>query len=390
MPHGQRPLVNADRMFYDWLVMMMRPSGGFGAAPAGLRTGVAHLPLHGGAAPRWLYQRMVLLSRQIVLVITEEYGPGEFVARLADPHWFQAFGCVLGFDWHSSGLTTVACAALKEGLAGLEADTGVVVAGGKGATSRKTPGEIELAAERHGFAPDPLVRASRLAAKVDSAAVQDGYQLYHHTFVFTLDGRWAVVQQGMNEATGYARRYHWLSDAVADFVVEPHSAVVSEGPGSGLNMVAAEAEDSRCVSAALAREAPERTVRELQRAQSLDLPAAHYVPLAAVHARRLDKSLRAAYEAQPEDFEALLGTEGVGPATIRALALIADLVHGAKASFRDPARFAFAHGGKDGHPYPVDRATYDRSIEVLRRAVERARLGRSEKLEALRRLAAAL
>jgi hypothetical protein len=331
---------------------------------------------------------MVLLSRQIVLVIVEEYGPGEFLARLADPHWFQAFGCVLGFDWHSSGLTTVACAALKEGLAGLESDTGIVVAGGKGATSRKTPREIELAAERHGFAPEPLVKASRLAAKVDSAAVQDGYQLYHHTFLFTLDGRWAVVQQGMNEATGYARRYHWLSDAVANFVVEPHSAVVSEGRGAGLNMVAAEAEDSRSVAAALARELPEKTVRQLQHVQSLDLPAPHYVPLAAVHAGRLEKSLRLAYEAQPGDFETLLGTEGVGPATIRALALIADLVHGARASFRDPARFSFAHGGKDGHPFPVDRATYDRSIEVLRRAVERARLGRPEKLDALRRLAA--
>lgn len=362
-------------------------SGGLGRGPAGVKTGVANLPLHGGAAPRWLYERMVLLSRQIVLVIVEEYGPQEFLARLADPHWFQAFGCVLGFDWHSSGLTTVACAALKEGLAGLESETGIVVAGGKGATSRKTPAEIEAVAERHGFAPGPLVHASRLAAKVDSAAVQDGYQLYHHTFLFTLDGRWAVVQQGMNEATGYARRYHWLSDSVVDFVVEPHSAVVSEGRGPGLNMVAAEAAGSRLVSAALACEAPEKTLREIQRVQCLDLPSPHYVPLAAVHASRLERSLRAAYEAQPGDFQELLGTEGVGPATIRALALIADLVHGAKASFRDPARFSFAHGGKDGHPFPVDRAAYDRSIEVLRRAVERARLGHSEKLAALRRLA---
>lgn len=352
------------------------------------KTGVAHLPLHAGSAPRWLYQRMVLLARQLTLVIVEEYGPGELLARLSDPHWFQALGCVLGFDWHSSGLTTVACAALKEGLSGLEADTGLVVAGGKGATSRKTPSEIERAAERHGFAPEALVRASRLSAKVDSAALQDGYQLYHHTFIFTLDGHWAVIQQGMNEASGYARRYHWLSDAVSDFVVEPHAAIISQGRGPVLNMVAQEAEAARRVSTALASQSPERTLREIGSLQSLDLPRRHHLPLASVRARRLEASLRAAYEAHPGDFEALLGTEGVGPATIRALALIAHLVHGARASFRDPARFSFTHGGKDGHPFPVDRATYDRSIDVLRRAVERARLGHGEKLQALRRLAA--
>lgn len=353
------------------------------------RTGVAYLPLHGGAAPRWLFERMVLLSRQITLVIVEEFGPGEMLSRLSDPHWFQAFGCLLGFDWHSSGLTTVVCGALKQALAGLERDAGLLVAGGKGATSRKTPSEIERAAERFSFEPQPLIYASRMAAKVDSAALQDGYQVYHHTFLWTPAGRWAVVQQGLNPEARYARRYHWLSEAVADFVVEPHKAIISEDAALTLNMVAAEAEDCRALSARLSHQPPDKTIGEVRRLQSLELPSHHHVHLADIRAERLDKALRKAYEANPQDFEQLLGTEGVGPKSVRALALISDLVYGARTSFRDPARFSFAHGGKDGHPYPVDRRTYDRSIEILRRAVQRARIGRTEKLEALRRLAAA-
>ncbi len=360
------------------------------------RTGVAYLPLHGGTAPRWLFERMVLLSRNITLVIAEEFGPGEMLARLSDPHWFQAFGCLLGFDWHSSGLTTVVCGALKQALTGLESDTGLLIAGGKGATSRKTPSEIKGAAQRLSFEPGPLVYASRMAAKVDSAALQDGYQVYHHTFLWTLpagrqapQGRWAVVQQGLNPDARYARRYHWLSDAVADFVVEPHKAIISEDRAVGLNMVAAEAEDCRALSARLSHEPPEKTIREIKRLQSLELPSHHHIHLADIRAERLERAFGKAYEANPHDFEQLLGTEGVGPKSVRALALVSDLVYGARASFRDPARFSFAHGGKDGHPYPVDRQTYDRSIEVLRRAVQRAKIGRTEKLHALRRLAAA-
>lgn len=363
-----------------------------------LRTGIAHLPLHGGSAPRWLFERMVLLARHITLVLVEDFGPREVLARLSDPFWFQAFGCVLGFDWHSSGLTTVACGALKEGLRGLEGDTGLLIAGGKGRSSRKTPTEIEALADRLSFEPSPLVYASRLAAKVDSAALQDGYQLYHHTFLFTPDGHWAVVQQGMNEAARYARRYHWLSEAVSDFVCEPHKAIISDaaplplgkGRGEGcLNMVAAEAAACRTVSADIARESPEKAARELKRLQQLDLPERHHLHLADIDARRLEKTFRQAYEAQPRDFEALLGSEGVGAKTVRALALISELVYGAKASFRDPVRYSFAHGGKDGHPYPVDRETYDRSIEALRRAVARAKLGQRDKLAALRRLGGA-
>jgi hypothetical protein len=354
----------------------------------GARTGVANLPLHYGTAPRWLFERMTGLARQITLVIVEEYGPQEVLAKLSDPLWFQAFGCVLGFDWHSSGVTTTVCGALKEGLRGLEKDSGLFVAGGKGKTSRKTPQELELFGDRYGFEPSGLVYASRMAAKVDSAGLQDGYQLYHHTFVCSGDGAWTVIQQGMNEASRWARRYHWLSSGVDDFVCEPHSAICSDGRGVVLNMVAQESDECRDLSARLAGERPDKLVGELKRLQTLEMPERHHLEPSDIHPDKLAKIFLKTYERQPQGFECLLGMEGVGAKTIRALALVSELVYGAKASVRDPARFSFAHGGKDGHPYPVDRRTYDRSIEALRVAVERAKLGRREKLEALRRLAA--
>ena len=252
----------------------------------------------------------------------------------------------------------------------------------------QTPQELEAFGDRFGFEPAGLVYASRMAAKVDSAGLQDGYQIYHHAFVFTGDGAWAVIQQGMNEATRWARRYHWLSSTVEDFVCEPHSAVCSDHRGGvRLNVVAEEAGQSREVSTQVAGERPEALVKELKRLQSLELPGRHHLEVGDIHPDKLARIFLKTYENPPPDFERLLGMEGVGPKTIRALALIAELVYGAKASVRDPARFSFAHGGKDGHPYPVDRRTYDRSIEVLRTAVSRAKLGRREKLEALRRLA---
>ena len=355
-----------------------------------MRTGTAHLPLHGGKAPSWLFRRMVLLSREILRVMVEEYGPGEVLARLSDPFWFQALGCVLGFDWHSSGLTTTTTGALKEAVKGREADLGLFVAGGKGAASRKTPVEIVVHGERHGLGitPDRLVYASKLSAKVDNTAVQDGYQLYHHSFFFTQTGDWAVVQQGMNDATKYARRYHWLSTGVEDFVNEPHAAICSQRRGQlVLNLVASESDEARRTSALLASEPPDKLVRELRKAQELELPARHQIIDADIRPESLERTLAKAYENPPEDFESLLATQGVGPKTIRALALIADLVYGAKASLRDPAAYSFAHGGKDGIPYPVDRPTYDRSIEVLRTAVDRAKIEDREKLAALRRLA---
>jgi len=356
-----------------------------------MRTGTAHLPLHHGRAPRWLFSRMVALSREILRAIVEDFGPSEVLRRVSDPYWFQALGCVLGFDWHSSGLTTTTTGALKEAVAGRESDLGVFVAGGKGAVSRKTPSEIVTAADKHrlSLSPDRLVYASRISAKVDNTALQDGYQLYHHCFLFTPAGEWAVVQQGMNDATGWARRYHWLSTTVDDFVCEPHAGVCAERREQlVLNMVAQESEEARRASALLAAEPPDKLARELRRAQELTLPGRHQLAVSHLRPQSLQRILLKTYEHPPEDFESLLAVRGVGPKTIRALAFIADLLYGAKASVRDPATFSFAHGGKDGIPYPVDRPAYDRSIEILREAVNRAKLADRERLGALQRLAA--
>lgn len=359
-----------------------------------LRTGTASLPLHSGHCPPWLFERMRRLSGAIIEVIVREFGPGEVLRRLSDPHWFQALGCVLGFDWHSSGLTTTLCGALKEGIRDREWDLGLVIAGGKGRTSRQTPQEILRAAERYPLAlePEQLIYASRMAAKVDNTAVQDGYQLYHHVFVFTFDGQWAVVQQGMNEHTSLARRYHWLGEQVGSFVCEPHAAVCCDRRGEVLNMVAEEGEASRRVVTELAREKPEKIVREfrriLERSSSglanLRLPWRHDIP----RADYLNRTLLKVYASPPSDFAGLLGTEGVGPKTLRALAMVAEVAYGAPASFRDPVKYSFGHGGKDGHPYPVDRRVYDRSIAVLEKALAEAKIGRSEKMQALKRLAA--
>jgi hypothetical protein len=351
------------------------------------RTGFAHLPLHTGRAPPWLFERMVPLAREIVVHLVREYGPLEVLRRLSDPFWFQAFGCVLGFDWHSSGLTTTVCGALKEGVRGLERDLGLHVAGGKGATSRKTPAEITLACERLGREPQPLVHASKISAKVDNAAVQDGYQLYHHTFVFTPGGDWCIVQQGMNDENAMARRYHWLSESVESYVNEPHAAVCCDARSEGLNLVAAESAAVRERSAALARERPETTLEALGHLPTLELPRRHDVRPLDVDPQRLAKILLATYEQAPADFETLLSLPGVGAKTLRALALTSELIYGDRASVRDPARFSFAHGGKDGTPFPVDRTTYDHTIETLRSAVDQAKIGYSEKMHAFKRLA---
>jgi uncharacterized protein len=353
-----------------------------------MKTGIAHLPLHGGKAPRWLFERMVKLARQITLILIEEYSAEEVLRRLSDPHWFQAFGCVLGFDWHSSGLTTTVGGALKESLRGIERASGIFVAGGKGKTSRKTPDEIRWFCEKIGRDAEPLIEASRLAAKVDSAAVQDGYQLYHHNFIFTAKGEWCVVQQGMNAQNKYARRYHWLSERVESFVSDPHAAICTQAREANvLNMAAKDSEASRAVSAELARRRPEQSIAELQKIQILDLPRRHEIKESEdINPKYLHKILLKTYERQPENFQALLRMEGVGAKTIRALALIGELVYGKKPSFSDPARYSFAHGGKDGIPYPVDRKTYDQSIDILRRALARAKLDRSDKDPAFRRL----
>ena len=352
-------------------------------------TGIASLPLHTGKAPPWLFSRMTVLSREIVIYLAAEYGTREVLRRLSDPFWFQAFGCVLGFDWHSSGVTTTVCGAVKEGLRGLDAELGLFAAGGKGGTSRKTPAQVTEACERIGRDPAPLVYASRTAAKVDSAAVQDGYQLYHHAFFFTGEGDWCVVQQGMSDATRMARRYHWLSERVTSFVEEPHNAVCCDERTETLNLVADESAAVRAGSVELAVQSPDRTLRELAKIPELAMPVRHSLfPEMDVGTTHFRKILTKTYESAPQSFEALLGIEGVGPKTLRALSLASELVHGTPASTRDPARFAFAHGGKDGTPFPVDRATYDRTIEILGTALNRASVNRSEKVAAFRRLAA--
>ena len=351
-----------------------------------MRTGIAHLPLHGGKAPSWLFQRMKSLSREVVLFIIDSYGAEEMLRRLSDPLWFQAFGCALGFDWHSSGVTTTVCGAIKEGLRGMERELGFYAAGGKGRVSRKTPKEIEEFCSRSSIDGESLVYASRMAAKVDSAAVQDGYQIYHHSFFFTGRGTWAVVQQGMNGETRYARRYHWLSEGLKDFVCEPHWAVCCEQKKEGLNLVALESGQARQTITELAREKPCFLMTEGKKITELHLPRAHPIPEEKIHWDRMEKVLTQIHDHPPENFEELVGLRGVGPRTLRALSLLSELICGVEPSYRDPVRFSFAHGGKDGHPYPVDRSVYDQTIQVLQCALEKARLGDREKMEAVKRL----
>ena len=351
-------------------------------------TGFASLPLHGGKAPAWLFGRMVRLSREIVICLASEYGTREVLRRLSDPFWFQAFGCVLGFDWHSSGVTTTVCGAVKEGIKEIDTDLGFFAAGGKGNTSRKTPHQIVECCDRIGRDARPLVYASRTAAKVDSAAVQDGYQLYHHVFFFTTAGEWCVVQQGMSDTNRTARRYHWLSEHVESFVDEPHEAVCCDTRGDTLNLVAHEHDAVRRSSAQLASQPPDVTLRAMAKLPMLKMPARHELfPELDVAPPYLEKILVKTYERAPEDFETLLGIEGVGPRTLRALALASELIHGNPLTMRDPARFAFAHGGKDGIPFPVDRLTYDKTIEILNKAINRSAIDRSDKVKAFKRLA---
>lgn len=350
------------------------------------RTGTAHLPLHGGRAPAWLFSRMVKLAREITIHIVSEHGSDEMLRRMSDPFWFQAFGCVLGFDWHSSGVTTTVTGAVKEGVRGLERDLRFFAGGGKGAVSRNTPTEITVACEKLSIDPRPLVYASRMSAKVDSAAVQDGYQLYHHAFFFTPAGGWCVVQQGMHDANGMARRYHWLAESLKSYVNEPHAAVCAEAEAPTLNLVASESDPVRSASAELARGKPETVLAALEGIPALTMPRRHAVLIADVNPQYLQKILLKTYDRAPEDFETLLGMQGVGARTLRALALTAEIIYGTPASTRDPARFSFAHGGKDGFPYPVDTGTYDKTVAVLRAAVTKAGIDRSERVAALKRL----
>jgi len=366
------------------------------------RTGIANIPLHYGKAPKWLVVRMQKLAKQIVTIIVDEYGTGEFLKRLSDPFWFQALGCVLGYDWHSSGVTTVVTGVLKQAI--IPEEHGVAVCGGKGKISRQTPLEIGQVGEKFGF-PDSKIEslqyASKMSAKVDNTAIQAGYQLYHHAFFVDENGRWVVIQQGMCPQDRTARRYHWLSENVKNFVVEPHNAIVGDAKREiALDMTAKESEGCRKASVDLACEPPKKLMRLImsirpayQKSLEEWLPktaqtgwADYPIDVLSMPANINWKALQQVYEFKPRNYEELLGFRGVGAATVRGLALIAELIYGEKPSWKDPVKYSFAYGGKDGVPYPVDRKAMDESIQILRKAVEDAKLGDKEKLNALNRL----
>ncbi len=351
-----------------------------------MRTGTSDLPLHHGRAPRWLFSRMTQLAGSITELMILEHGVPGLFDRLSNPYWFQSLGCVLGFDWHSSGVTTTTCGAIKEGIKGRERELGLFVAGGKGAASRKTPAEIAAWGEREGTDSARLTDASRTAAKVDSSAVQDGYQIYHHVFLFDRDNQWVVIQQGMNESNGYARRYHWQSSAVTDFVNEPHTAICCDRRQLTLNLVAASSESTRHASHELTQSKPIALIQELYKLKSLKLPRRHEILMSDISPRRMERIFLKTYEAHPESFVELLCLPGVGAKTLRALSLIAELAYGEAPSYEDPARYGFAHGGKDGIPFPVDRSLYDQTIDLMSRAIRKAKLGQSDELKALRRM----
>jgi len=361
------------------------------------RSGSADLPLHGGRVPPWLATRMSSLGAIITQAIVHHYGRDEFLRRLSHPFWFQSFGAVMGMDWHSSGITTSVIGALKRGLKPMEHELGLHVCGGRGQHSRKTPDELRVLGDHLGFDSTSLIRASRLVAKVDSAAVQDGFDLYLHGFFVTDDGKWTVVQQGMNGDKRQARRYHWHSEALVSFVDAPHSAIDGPLQGEIVNLTDRRAEPSRAAQLELLSEmGPDRIVSELaviegkQPAQAvlphLVMPVHHDVRSSDVFSRRLHGTLAAAAERGPVDFPELLLTPGVGLRTVRSLAMVAEVVHGAPYRFTDPARFSLAHGGKDRHPYPVPIKVYDETIRVLKSAVQNAKLGRDEEMQALKRL----
>lgn len=365
------------------------------------RTGVANLPLHGGKAPAWLTGRMRKLAKEIANLMIDEQGADVFLTRISDPYWFQALGCVLAYDWHSSGVTTVLTGVLKQALSPEE--HGVAVCGGKGRTSRKTPSEIAIVGETFGFSEDriqALTYTSRMTAKVDNTAIQAGYQLYHHAFLLTEDEKWAVIQQGMSAEDRTARRYHWLSDNVTSFVVEPHNAIVGEAKREkALNMTAENSDGAREASVDIAKEPTAKVMRLFEATRPLHqkslqdwLPKAKADPWhQSVEALNMPRNIswetmKRVYEFQPRNYEELLSVKGVGPATVRGLALVAELVYGEKPSWNDPVKFSFAYGGKDGVPFPVDRKAMDESIQVLRQTVEAAKIGDKEKMRSLQRL----
>lgn len=380
------------------------------------QTGHADLPLHHGIVPKWLADRMMMLGTEIVQTLLMEYGKKEVLCRLSDPLWFQSLGAVLGMDWHSSGITTSVMYALKRGINSRAREFGLCICGGRGKYSRRTPDELLYLSEKTGLDGDSLVRSSKLCAKVDNTAVQDGFQLYQHNFILSDEGDWAVVQQGMNPSLKTARRYHWCSANVRSFVESPHTGITGENRGMILNLTDSKADSTRNSILSLAKENPDRVTKEIKLIRPSDLdnsakqlslfddnqddfeiiesnnsrncimPAHHEVLEEDVDLKRLGGVLASSYESQPKDFESLLLTPGLGPRTLQSLTLVSEVIYGTPSRFTDPARFSFAHGGKDGHPFPVPTHIYDESIRILGESIEKSKLGYNDKSECLRRL----
>lgn len=346
-------------------------------------SGSADLRLMGGGIPRWLFDRMVALSRPVVEAIIVEGGKAEFIRRLSDPFWFQSFACVIGMDWNSSGATTAVMAALRKSLNPHSDSLGLYICGGKGSQSRKTPQELLRVGERTGLDGARLARYSKLSAKVDNTAIQDGFQIYQHHFVVTDLGQWAVIQQGMDPANSAARRYHWHSEEVTSFVEEPHTAVLGIPQEPLLNLTDRAAATTRSAIVSVAHEKPAAILRE---ARHLVMPHRTAISKDQVDLKRLGSILWLAQETEINQFEDLLLLKGLGPQALRSLTLVSELIHGTPSRFSDPARYAFAHGSKSGNPYPVPTVTYDETIQTLRTAVERAKLGQTDKYKAIRKL----
>jgi hypothetical protein len=347
------------------------------------RSGSADLPLHYGYVPQWLAERMAKLGLAVVETIVLDYGKDEVLRRLSDPFWFQSLGAVMGMDWHSSGITTSVMGALKRAINPHSKELGIYICGGKGKYSRQTPDELLRISERTGLDGDYLVRCSKLSAKIDNTAIQDGFQLYTHNFILSNTGKWSVVQQGMSDASSTARRYHWHSDQLTSFVDNPHTAIYGHNNGYILNMADSKAAPSRTGVMQIANEHPDKMIREIRH---LTMPSHHDVRAENVDLKRLGAVLWLAHETKPEHFEELLSLKGLGPRTLQSLTLVSEVIHGTPSRFKDPARFSFAHGGKDGHPFPVPIKVYDETIGVLQTAIHKAKLGNSEKNEAIKRL----
>lgn len=364
-----------------------------------MRTGIATIPLDYGRCPRWLFERMKRLARGIIIAITEEFGEDEVLKRFSDPIWFQSLGCVLAFDWNSSGLTTTTLGAVKAALFDVQDRLGIYICGGKGKTSRKTPEEIETYGISRGFSFAPaLIYSSRMTAKIDSSLIQDNYQIYHHNILFTKSGKWTVIQQGMNEENSTARRYHWFSLDIKDFIEEPHSGIISELKVKPLNLTARKSRDNREISVGLVTEEPKRFLKDLnliqtKKSKNLTLMKLynkefywHPVIEEKFDLKRLKKTIFFANQNQPENFENLLSLKGIGPKTIRALSLVSELIYGAKPSYEDPARYSFAHGGKDGTPYFPKPEELDRTIKILEKGIQKSQVSNRERIEAQKRL----